>query len=205
MDTGHATFLMEGIMSGKFASLDIVRPTSRRPLTLSTIEDLVGKGYNYRQIGDMHGVTRQAVEWQVKTYGGRLNTRQQAKALWPFETTKLHSRSKAFQSLRDHGEYMRQLSFRGFSEEKKKRLISFWRRMWDQNVVLEFDPTIEPYPGMVGGGFRFVPRELRDDDLLIRVNEHVRPEVLDDDGTLNAQAELLWTWPPGIEELIHQN
>ncbi|ADB93767.1 repressor [Mycobacterium phage RedRock] len=196
---------MEGIMSGKIQTLDIVRPVSRRPLTLSTIEDLVGKGYNYRQIGDMHGVTRQAVEWQVKTYGGRLNTRQQAKALWPFETSKLHSRSKAFQSLRDHGEYMRQLSFRGFSEEKKKRLLSFWRRMWDQNVVLEFDPTIEPYTGMVGGGFRYVPREERDDDLLIRVNEFVRPEVLDEDGTLNAQAELLWTWPPGIEELIHPN
>ncbi|ASZ75415.1 immunity repressor [Mycobacterium phage JoshKayV] len=189
-------------MSGKIKTLDVVKPPSRQPLTLSTIEDLVGKGYNYRQIGDMHGVTRQAVEWQVKTYGGRLNTRQQAKALWPFETHRVHSRSKAFQSLRDHGEYMRQQSFRGFSDEKKKRLISWWRRLWEQNVVLEFDPTIEPYPGMVGGGFRYVPREERDDELLIRVNEHVRPEVLDEDGTLNAKAELLWTWPQGIEDLI---
>ncbi|AOT24994.1 immunity repressor [Mycobacterium phage Kalpine] len=192
-------------MSGKITTLEIVKPTSRIPLTLSSIEDYTRKGYNYQQIGDMHGVTRQAVEWHVKTYGGRLNTRQQAKALWPFETISKHSRSKVFQSLRDHGEYMRQLSFRGFSEEKKKRLISFWRRMWDQNVVLEFDPSIPPGPGMAGGGFRFVPREERDDDLLIRVNQHVRPEVLDEDGTLNAQAELLWTWPPNVEDIIHPN
>ncbi|AOT27741.1 immunity repressor [Mycobacterium phage Jerm] len=193
---------MEGNMSGKISNLDVIRPTSRTPLTLSTIEDLVGKGYNYREIGDMHGVTRQAVEWQVKTYGGRLNTRQQVKALWPFETTSIHSKSKAFQQLRDHGEYMRQLSFRGFSEEKKRRLISWWRRLREQNVVLEFDPSIPPGPGMAGGGFRYVPRETRDGDCLIRVNEHVRPEVLDEDGTLNAKAELLWTWPQGIEDLI---
>ncbi|QNJ57023.1 immunity repressor [Mycobacterium phage BengiVuitton] len=189
-------------MSGKIKTLDVVRPPSRQPLTLSTIEDLVGKGYNYRQIGDMHGVTRQAVEWQVKTYGGRLNVRQQVKALWPFQTLKEHSRSKAYQSLRDHGEYMRQLSFRGFSEEKKKRLISWWRRLLEENVVLEFDPTIEPYPGMAGGGFRYVPREDRDDDQIIRVNEYVRPEILDEDGTLSARAESVWTLPPNVEELI---
>lgn len=189
-------------MSGKINNLDVVRPASRQPLTLSTIEDLVGKGYNYRQIGDMHGVTRQAVEWQVKTYGGRLNTRQQIKELWPFETKKLHSKSKAYQRLRDHGEYMRQLSFKGFSEDKKKRLIAWWRMLRDDNVVLEFDPNIPPAPGMAGGGFRYVPREDGDDDLLIRVNEHTRVE---DDGKLNMKAELLWKWPPEIDELLASN
>ncbi|AIT13391.1 immunity repressor [Mycobacterium phage Equemioh13] len=189
-------------MSGKISNLDVIRPASRKPLTLSTIEDLVRKGFNYRQIGDMHGVTRQAVEWQVKTYGGRLNTRQQVKELWPFETKVIHSKSKSYQRLRDHGEYMRQLSFKGFSEEKKKRLIAWWKMLLDQNVVLEFDPNIEPYPGMAGGGFRYVPRTDEDEDLLIRVNEHVRPEILDEDGTLNAKAESLWTWPQGIEDLI---
>ncbi|QGJ90972.1 immunity repressor [Mycobacterium phage BiancaTri92] len=189
-------------MSGKISNLDVTKATSRQPLTLSTIEDLRRKGYNYQQIGDMHGVTRQAVDWQVRTYGGRLDTRQQVKALWPFETHKPHDKSKAFQRLRDHGEYMRQLSFKGFSEEKKKRLISWWRMLRNDNVVLEFDPSIEPYPGMVGGGFRYVPREERDDDQLIRVNEHVRPEVLDEDGSLDSKAELIWTWPPDIDDLI---
>ncbi|AIW02967.1 transcriptional repressor [Mycobacterium phage Malec] len=200
--TGTLTSLMEGNMSGKISNLDVVKSTSRTPLTLSTIEDLVGKGYNYREIGDMHGVTRQAVEWQVKTYGGRLNTRQQVKELWPFETKVIHSKSKAYQQLRDHGEYMRQLSFRGFSEEKKKRLISWWRRLRTENLVLEFDPTIEPAPGMAGGGFRYVPRTEEDDDLLIRVNEYTKVE---DDGKLNMKAELLWKWPPGIDELLSQS
>ncbi|QTF81497.1 hypothetical protein SEA_TARSUSIV_73 [Mycobacterium phage TarsusIV] len=192
---------MEGNMSGKITTLSMMKPIGRTPLTLSTIEDLVGKGYNYREIGDMHGVTRQAVEWQVKTYGGRLNTRQQVKALWPFETSKEHSKSKAYQQLRDHGEYMRQLSFKDFSEEKKKRLISWWRRLRDNDLVLEFDPNIEPYPGMAGGGFRYVPREKRDGDCLIRINEYTK---VDEDGLLDKRAELLWRFPPNIDEILSE-
>ncbi|QJD50280.1 immunity repressor [Mycobacterium phage Iwokeuplikedis] len=192
-------------MSGKIKTLDVVKPPSRTPLLPSTIEELRRKGYNYQQIGDMHGVTRQAVDWQVRTYGVRLDTRQQVKELWPFATHRPHDKSKAFQRLRDHAEFMRQQSFNGFSEDKKKRLLSFWRMLRDENLVVEFDPAIEPYPGMSGGGFRYVPRETRDEDLLIRVNEHVKPQVLDDDGTLNAKAELLWTWPRDIDDMLAQN
>ncbi|QFP95554.1 immunity repressor [Mycobacterium phage GaugeLDP] len=186
-------------MSGKIKTLDVVPATSRQPLTLSVIEDLRRKGYNESEIARMHGVTRQAVNWQLKTYGGRLTTRQQVKELWPFETNNLHGKSKAFQRLRDHGEYMRTLSFKGFSPEKKQRLIRWWRMLRDENVVLEFDPNIEPYPGMAGGGFRYVPREERDDDLLIRVNEYTKVE---EDGMLDKRAELLWKWPPNVDELL---
>ncbi|ASR86173.1 immunity repressor [Mycobacterium phage BobSwaget] len=186
-------------MSGKITTIDVVPATSRRPLTLSEIEDLRRKGFNQSQIAQMYGVTRQAVSWTKKTYGGRLTTRQIVQELWPFETTKMHGKSKAFQRLRDHGEYMRTLSFKGFSAEKKQRLIRWWKMLRDQNLVLEFDPAIEPYPGMAGGGFRYVPREERDDDLLIRVNEHTKVE---DDGKLDMRAELLWKWPPNVEELL---
>uniref|UniRef100_A0AAU8GR83 Immunity repressor n=1 Tax=Mycobacterium phage BabyBack TaxID=3158877 RepID=A0AAU8GR83_9CAUD len=186
-------------MSGKITNRPVPKATSRAPLTLSVIEDLRGKGYSEAEIARMHGVTRQAVNWQLKTYGGRLTTRQQVKELWPFETTDLHGKSKAFQRLRDHGEYMRTLSFKGFSPEKKRRLLRFWKMLRDENLVVEFDPNIEPYPGMAGGAFRYVPREERDDDLLIRVNEHTKVE---DDGRLDMRAELLWKMPPNLEELL---
>ncbi|AHJ86437.1 immunity repressor [Mycobacterium phage 40AC] len=180
-------------MSGKISTLEIVKPTSRMALTLSSIEDLRRKGYNYQQIADMHGVTRQAVEWHVRVYGGHLNTRQQVKALWPFDTRKPMDKSKAYQRLRDHGEYMAIGSFRTMGEDKRKRLLSWWKMLRENDVVVEFDPNIKPYPGMSGGGFRYVPREERDDDLLIRANEHTN---------LTEKAEMIWSWPDDIEELL---
>ncbi|AZS08274.1 immunity repressor [Mycobacterium phage IronMan] len=184
---------MEENMSGKITIRPKAKATARQALTLSDIEDLRRKGYNQSQIADMYGVTRQAVSWQKKTYGGRLTTRQIVQEAWPFKTGTPHDKSKAYQRLRDHGEYMRVGSFKTMSEDKKKRLLSWWRKLRDENVVLEFDPNIEPYPGMAGGGFRYVPREERDDDLLIRVNDHT---------TLTEEGEMIWCWPPDIDSLL---
>ncbi|QDP44655.1 immunity repressor [Mycobacterium phage NothingSpecial] len=185
---------MEENMSGKIKPLDIVKPVSRQPLTLSAIEDLRRKGYNQSQIAEMHGVTRQAVSWQKKTYGGRLTTRQIVQEAWPWQTTKLHGKSKAYQRLRDHGEYMRVGSFRTMSEDKKKRLLSWWKMLRDNDLVLEFDPDLPPEPGVAPyGGFRYVPRTDADDDLLIRVNEHTN---------LTEEGEMIWCWPPDIDSLL---
>ncbi|AGK86033.1 repressor-like protein [Mycobacterium phage Chy4] len=98
------------------------------------------------------------------------------------------------QRLRDHGEYMRVGSFKTMSEDKRKRLLSWWKMLRDNDLVVEFDPNIEPYPGMAGGGFRYVPRTIEDDDLLIRVNEHTN---------LTDEGEMIWCWPPDIEELLN--
>lgn len=47
---------------------------------------------------------------------------------------------------------------------------------------------------MAGGGFRYVPRTIEDDDLLIRVNEYTN---------LTDEGEMIWCWPPDIEELLN--
>ncbi|AVP42197.1 immunity repressor [Mycobacterium phage SuperAwesome] len=167
---------MEGNMSGN----------TRAPLIFSVIEDLRKKGYNQSEIAEMHGVTRQAVSWQKKTYGGHLTPRQIVNEAWPWQTTNLHGKSKPFQRLRDHGEFMA-TGGRGMNETKLKLLRSFWTKLRDEDVVVEFDPNIEPYPGMAGGGFRYVPRTLADDDLLIRANEYT---------TLTANGKRIWVWPP---------
>nr|AAP57959.1 temperature-sensitive repressor protein cIts [Mycobacterium phage L1cIts391] len=182
-------------MSGKIQHKAVVPAPSRIPLTLSEIEDLRRKGFNQTEIAELYGVTRQAVSWHKKTYGGRLTTRQIVQQNWPWDTRKPHDKSKAFQRLRDHGEYMRVGSFRTMSEDKKKRLLSWWKMLRDDDLVLEFDPSIELYEGMAGGGFRYVPRGIEDDDLLIRVNEHTN---------LTAEGELLWSWPDDIEELLSE-
>lgn len=168
------------------------KSTTRQPLIFSVVEDLRRKGYTQSEIAEMHGVTRQAVSWQKKTYGGHLTPRQRINEAWPFKTTDLHSKSKAYQRLRDHGQFVEQRG-RGMNEDKVKRLKSWWRMLRDQDVVLEFDPSIEPYRGMAGGGFRYVPRQIEDDDLLIRVNEHTK---------LTPAGEVIWAWPPDIEDLL---
>ncbi|AWN05841.1 hypothetical protein SEA_PRIAMO_79 [Mycobacterium phage Priamo] len=73
------------------------------------------------------------------------------------------------------------------NETKLKLLQSFWAKLRDEDVVVEFDPNIAPYPGMAGGGFRYVPREISDDCLLIRVNEYTN---------LTANGKRIWVWPP---------
>lgn len=169
------------------------KSTTRQPLIFSVVEDLRRKGFNQSEIAEMHGVTRQAVSWHKKTYGGRLTPRQIVNEAWPWETNNLHGKSKAYQRLRDHGEFMA-TGGRDMSEDKIKRLKSWWRKLRDEDVVLEFDPSIPPTPGVSPyGGFRYVPREISDCDLLIRVNEHTN---------LTQEGEMIWCWPPDVDQLL---
>lgn len=163
------------------------RKTARRRLVFSEIEDLRRKGYSQVQIADMFGVSRQAITWQKRTYGGFLTPRQQVNEHWPWKTTNEHNKAKPYQHLRNHGEYIA-TGGEGMSVDKKARLIGWWAKLRDENVVVEFDPEFPPIPGTSpAGGFKYVPRLETDGDLIIRVNEHTH---------LTDEGKLLWSWPP---------
>ena len=181
-------------MSGKTKKRG-TRYVGRQPLVFGVIEELRRKGYNQSQIAEMHGVTRQAVSWQKHQYGGFLTTREIVRRAWPWQTTNRHGKSPAYQRLRDHGEFMRRGSFKEMSFEKERRLRNWWKHLRDEDLVVEFDPSIEPYEGMGGGGFRYVKRKSTDGDLLIRVNEHTN---------LTDEGELIWCWPPDLDELLKE-
>lgn len=135
----------------------------------------------------MYGVSRQAVSWHKKTYGGFLTTRQIVNKAWPWKTTNVHGKCKPYQRLRDHGEFMAR-GADGVHGEKMARLIAWWARLRDENVVLEFDPSFPPEPGVSpAGGFRYEPRLDSDGDLLIRVNEYT---------DLSEEGRMIWRWPP---------
>lgn len=162
-------------------------PVRTTRLSPGEIEALKARGYNQSQIAKMFGVSRQAVSWHLKTYGGRLTPRQIANESWPWDTTNAHGKAKAFQRLRDHGEFM-VTGGSGMSEGKLKGLRSWWRKLQDENLVLEFDPEIPPIPGVSPyGGFAYRERLSDDRNLLIRVNEHTR---------LTEEGEMIWCWPP---------
>lgn len=75
-----------------------------------------------------------------------------------------------------------------------RRLKNWWKKIRNDDVVVEFDPEIPPIKGVSAhGGFAYRPRVMGDDDLLIRVNEHT---------TLTEEGEMIWCWPPDIDQLI---
>lgn len=155
-------------------------------LSLSIIEDLKGKGFNQSQIADEFGVTRQYVSWIKHTYGGRMTPREIALKAWPWTVSAEQSQASPYRRLRDHGEYIA-TGGKGMSEDKLNRLRAFYRKLREEDVVLEFDPAIPPIPGVSNkGGWAFRRRVSGDGDLLIRVNEHT---------LLTADGRKIWRFP----------
>lgn len=141
----------------------------------------------------MYGVTRQAVSWHLRTYGGSLSPRQLVSEAWPWKTGVGHDKATAYRRLRDHGEFMRTRGD-GMSEGKIKGLKNWWAMLRDKNLVVEFDPSIPPIPGVASrGGFAYRNRTVNDGHLLIRVNEFTE---------LNEYGVTIWGWPPDIDKLI---
>lgn len=143
-------------------------------LSLAVIEYLKSKGFTEADIAREFGVSRQAVNYHVRTYNGKRTPRQRAIDEFPFKVPSDQGQTSPFKRLRDHGEYMLTHG-KGMSEGKLERLRSFYRKLRDENLVLEFDPTIPPEPGVSKyGGWAYRSRTKRDKDLLIRVNEYTR-------------------------------
>lgn len=167
--------------------MDRNKKKAQTPLLFSVVEELRRKGYNQSEIAEMHGVTRQAVSWVKVEYGGHLTPRQVVNKAWPWKTTNLHGKSKAYQRLRDLGEYMATAG-KGMSDDKLIRLKSWLAFMRDNDYVLEFDPELPPEPGVSPrGGFAYRKRVKSDGDLLIRVNEHT---------DLSEAGRVIWCYPP---------
>ena len=163
---------------------DLMRDTEK--LSLSVVEDLKNKGFNQSEIAEMFGVTRQYVSWIKHTYGGRLTPREIVLQAWPWTVSAEQSQTSPYRRMRDHGEYIA-TGGKGMSEDKLKRLRAFYRKLKDENVVLEFDPTIPPIPGVSNkGGWAFRNRLPSDGDLIIRVNEYT---------DITENGRMIWRFP----------
>lgn len=156
-------------------------------LSLAEVEDLKGKGYTQSEIAKKYGVTRQYVSWIKHTYGGRLTPREIVWQHFPWQVPVAMGQASPFRRMRDHGEYVATGGV-GMSEDKLKRLRSFYKKLRDGNLVVEFDPTLPPEPGVSAhGGFAYRRRRKSDGDLLIRVNEYT---------DLTEQGRIIWRFPP---------
>lgn len=152
-------------------------PATPRPdLSLAVIEGLKRKGLSQSDIARTFGVTRQAVSYYVRKYGGTLTPRQKALEAWPWMVPVRFSTQVPYKRLRDHGEYYA-TGGKGMSFEKLSLLRSFYQRLESQ--VVEFDPELPPSEGAGIGGFAYRERLESDQGLMIRINDHT---FLSDDG-----------------------
>lgn len=157
------------------------------PLSLSVVEYLKNKGYSQSEIARIYNVSRQAISWIKQTYGGRMTPRELVLKEFPWTVPAELSTASAYRRIRDHGEYVATGGV-GMNDDKLQRLRKFYRKLKDENVVVEFDPDIPPTPGVSPkGGWAFRPRLPEDGDLLIRVNEHTR---------LTEKGRIIWCFPP---------
>ncbi|OBG38156.1 repressor [Mycobacterium sp. E3198] len=150
-------------------------------LTLAIVEALKNRGLSQSEIARQYGVTRQHVSWIKHTYGGRLTPRESVLQRFPFRVPVKMGNTSPFKRLRDHGEYVVTGGV-GMSEDKLQRLRSFYRKLRENDLVVEFNPNIPPIPGVSSrGGWAFRERTKDDEDLLIRVNEytHIADELRD--------------------------
>ncbi|GAB4584436.1 XRE family transcriptional regulator [Nocardia sp. IFM 10818] len=156
-------------------------------LTLAIVESLKNQGLTQSEIANMYGVTRQYVSWIKKTYGGSETPRERVLKNFPWTLTTQQGQMAPARNLRNHAEYMA-TGGKGMSAEKLTKLRNFYKKLRDENVVVEFDPALPPEPGVSSvGGFAYRPRAAEDGDLLIRVNEHT---------AMNEEGKIIWRFPP---------
>lgn len=164
---------------------------SRAIISLAEIEALLKRGYSQTAIAEMYGVSKQYISWILHYYGGSTLTSPKALVFkhWPWpEMAKGHAGSSVspYRAMRLHGEYIAS-DGKGMSTEKLRRLRTFYKRLRDENLVLEYDPAIPPIPGVsLTGGWAYRRRVSGDGDLLIRVNEFTR---------LTEEGEDIWSFP----------
>ncbi len=159
-------------------------------LTLAIIEGLKRQGLSQSEIARQFGLTRQAVSYHVRKYGGTLTPRQKALESWPWIVPTRFGQQAVYRRLRDHGEYFA-TNGEGMGFRKLSLLRGFYERLESQ--VVEFDPDLGPSEDVSTGGFAYRTRLESDSDLLIRVNAHTH---------LSEEGRKVWRMPAVLPDRL---
>lgn len=135
----------------------------------------------------MFGVSRQAISYHKRTYNGTKTPRELVGEMFPWKVTAEHCQTAPYKRLRDHGEYMA-TGGKGMSDYKLSRLRAFYRKLRDEGLVVEYNPSFPPVSGVSNkGGWLYQTRTDKDADLLIRVNKHAK---------VTDESRMIWRFPP---------
>lgn len=173
------------------AFLDKIKKRTGGPkgsgLTPAKIDELLVKGYTVTQIGEMFGTSRQNVS-QMRRNRTRFYQTPRERVLeknFPWKVPHRFGQMGLRRAMRDHGEYVA-TGGKGMTKQKLARVLALYRKLTELDAVVEFSPDIPPNEHASAGGFRLVPRQDSDGDLMIRLNEHA---------TLTEEGKMIWRIP----------
>lgn len=149
-------------------------------LTPEVWRQLNAQNVTNSEIARRFSIEPSAVSNMLRYYGIE-KPQTRAQKMWPWKIEGpdlLHA--AACEHLRRHVAWMTD-GRKGMSMIRKRRLWNFYSRLCDDRKVVEFDPDIPPIKGVSSaGGWAYRDRELRDEDLIIRVNKLIVPEIDDE-------------------------
>ncbi|MFE2997983.1 XRE family transcriptional regulator [Nocardia sp. NPDC059246] len=159
----------------------------RKPvLTYENVYEHLKNGLTQNEIAHTEGVSKQAVAAFIKRYPELQTPRQLVAKHFPWQVPAEMNFTSPYLRMRDHGEWW-VTNGKGMSKYKIDRLRWWYRMMWKENVVLEFDPNIPPIEGVSNkGGFAYRPREESDENFLIRKNGYTH---------MTTEGEHIWVLP----------
>lgn len=170
----------------KELGINMARP-NKSGLTPSIVSKLKAEGKTQREIAKMFDVNETYVSWIKSQYPVQKSPREMVNDLWPWDSgEKFHPAAPSLR-LRAHLRY-RAYGQEGLTQNESYLLKGFYNRLRKHNLVVEFDPTIPKSKGVYTGGWAYRPREDRDGNLIIRVNEYTKD--------LNEEARMVWEFPP---------
>lgn len=155
-------------------------------LSPDLVLELLNRGMTRVEIANEYGVTRQAVTNHIR----RLRKKGIEVPRSPLEIAvermpigwneSMPTRFKEtwqYTMLRSHLEYI-ETGGEGMSDYKLDKLRTWYQKLEDRDLVIEYDPDIPPDMHLASGGWRYVPREDRDNGLILRRNKftNVRDE-----------------------------
>lgn len=148
-----------------------------RGLTVNDYIEGRRKGWSHQRIAEEYGVSKQRVS-QVSKMEAAQPFRPHRSVLretyWPFGAIPYHfTHANQHKRLSDHLSYVTPDS--ELSKPALDRLRGFYKRLIDNDEVVEYDPDIPPSEDNVYGGWAYRPRIPADGDLIIRENQYTRP------------------------------
>ena len=131
-------------------------------MTPQRIRELLQQdGMTQADVARYFGRTRSAVNHALARAGMDVRTpRQKAQEAFPWTISRKRSGRYLEKRLRDHLDFYA-TGGGGMTDDRLHKLLLFYRQLLDQNCVVEYRPE----------GFDRVPREERDGELIIRLNE----------------------------------
>ena len=150
-------------------------------LTPALWKELNAQGKTNAQIAKLTNRTPQAVSMMLDYYGLKTpETRAQEMWPWKLENRDHDINAAACAHLRRHSSWMTD-GRKGMSAIRKTRLRNFYTMLQREKKVVEYDPSIAPIRGVSSaGGWAYRDRRMSDDDLIIRINPLIVPEIDDE-------------------------